>query len=227
MDRRCARCGANTAEVQAHRQIDDCLQILQRRLVRVELELKDALVRECGWSERHTDKERRALNELVRSMLRDQFAVAAPVALPRVVVAIPPSAVVMYAVRALVSNCVLHETRIMEDDFAYGRLLTELWNQGETFIVVEHDIVPWLGALEHLAACPQPYCAFPYRIGGGIGAGLGCTKIAGSLLRKLGAHDFSAVRWDLLDGKVSDAIAAAGRTTMHLHFPPVTHMHVY
>jgi hypothetical protein len=43
-------------------------------------------------------------------------------------------------------------------DFAYFELLKELWAAGESFIYVEHDVVPEQGLLPDLWECPEPYC---------------------------------------------------------------------
>src|SRR4051812_10794069 len=43
---------------------------------------------------------------------------------------------------------------------SYFRLLSRLWKDGKTFAVVEHDIVPWPGALHELDKCEQELCGF-------------------------------------------------------------------
>lgn len=52
---------------------------------------------------------------------------------------------------------------LMDDDEGYPRFLKRRWSEERTFINVEHDVVPWDGALESLWACEQPWCAFAYR----------------------------------------------------------------
>ena len=69
------------------------------------------------------------------------------------------------------------------DDYAYGRLLRDLWARGETFCVIEHDVVPWAHTLPELACCPDPYCAVPYPWQQAVGVALGCTKFDSLLLR--------------------------------------------
>ena len=44
----------------------------------------------------------------------------------------------------------------------YTRHLQQCWEKGQTFINLEHDIVPWPGAIASLLECPQPWCAFGY-----------------------------------------------------------------
>ena len=66
----------------------------------------------------------------------------------------------------------------------YSGLLIKLWT--DPFIIVEHDIIPWPGALTELSKCDQPWCGFPYRLSDQlpprgqmprVEAWLGCTKI--------------------------------------------------
>jgi hypothetical protein len=47
---------------------------------------------------------------------------------------------------------------VSSDDLAYWRLLQRLWAEGESFVIVEHDICPWPGALSKLYHCPRELC---------------------------------------------------------------------
>ena len=69
------------------------------------------------------------------------------------------------------------------DDYAYGRLLRRLWADAETFLLIEHDVVPWLHTIPEMLLCPEPYCAAPYAWGQAVGVALGCTKFDGLLMR--------------------------------------------
>ncbi len=42
----------------------------------------------------------------------------------------------------------------LDDRDNYRRLLKTLWEENETVILIEHDIVPWHGAIEELYNCP-------------------------------------------------------------------------
>lgn len=73
----------------------------------------------------------------------------------------------------------------MTDEEEYYRLLSTLWREKEGFLVVEHDIVVWPGAIQQLIDCPEPWCAMPYYSAvGWIEDGLGCTKFGPSLLQQ-------------------------------------------
>lgn len=43
-------------------------------------------------------------------------------------------------------------------DFAYYELMRDLWHEGETFIYVEHDVVPVPELLPEMWACREPHC---------------------------------------------------------------------
>ena len=70
------------------------------------------------------------------------------------------------------------------DDSYYG-LMADLWARRETFVIVEHDIVVWPGAIQALENCPEPWCTYPYYSSvGWILDGLGCTKFGAELLKR-------------------------------------------
>lgn len=46
------------------------------------------------------------------------------------------------------------------DKWAYTKYFQDRWDEGKTFINVEHDIVFWPGAIEELIACEQDWCYF-------------------------------------------------------------------
>jgi len=60
---------------------------------------------------------------------------------------------------------------------AYWELLAALWGDRRDFILVEHDVVPDLAALEDLEDCDRRWCAQPYRyLHGQLNWGLSCTR---------------------------------------------------
>lgn len=84
------------------------------------------------------------------------------------------------------------------DDEAYWRLLRDLWDEGETFVVVEHDIVLGAYTLVDLARCEGEWCTCPYPYFHGRYYGLGCAKFSDRLIARVP---------ELMDlvGKMSDA----------------------
>ena len=75
------------------------------------------------------------------------------------------------------------------DDQAYGRLLVDLWGEGRTFLVWEHDIIGNRATVNELEACPHEWCSSPYPYFGQTevdrpGGGLGFTKFSARLMAR-------------------------------------------
>ena len=87
---------------------------------------------------------------------------------------------------ALQQDGVAAEYHQMRGDEDYHDLLSRLWTECATegFIVVEHDIVCWPGAIQKLIDCRHPWCVYPYYCSvGWILDGLGCAKFGPGLLQ--------------------------------------------
>jgi hypothetical protein len=150
----------------------------------------------------------------------------------RVVVAVPPGGSDA-AHLALTAEGVDHEARHCAGDTGYGQLIVDLWAAGEGFVMVEHDVAPWMGAIEQLADCPNDWCQFRYpKHGGSLTRGLGCTKFSDRLVAGYPglSVDWSATDWRVLDGAVGAAVADAlkaedpDRHPLCTHEPPVAHV---
>ncbi len=72
---------------------------------------------------------------------------------------------------------------VSDSDESYWSLLAGLWSDGETFCIVEQDIVVGPATLTGMAECASPWCACPYPYFVGLYAGLGCAKFGSALLR--------------------------------------------
>jgi len=57
----------------------------------------------------------------------------------------------------------VHKVDVTDNPWGYPDHLRERWAQGESFINMEHDIVPWPGALHRLIECPEPWCFYGYQ----------------------------------------------------------------
>lgn len=119
-------------------------------------------------------------------------------------------------------------------DLAYANLLAQLWAAAETFTLVEHDIVPWRGALARLEECPEPWCGFAYPLRDDLmTAGLGCTRFRDTLLTAHpGAIEDTLTEdspahprghWCNLDDRLTRVLTRAG-AVRHVHAPPVGHL---
>jgi hypothetical protein len=127
------------------------------------------------------------------------------------------------ALRALLTEGIRPEVvRCDQDDLAYARLLTDLWHRGESFCLVEHDVVPWPGAVSLLFTCPEPWCGYLYA--GVAAGGLGCVRFAAGLLATDLSPAWEGTHWSDLDGLVTRTIGEhLRRPGYHRHTPDVAH----
>ena len=110
----------------------------------------------------------------------------------------------------------------LDSDFAYDRFFRSIWAEGESFIIVEHDILPWPGATQQLWGCPEPWCGFPYMVKGSLNAYLGCVKFDPSRLGECPLPD-EALLWSKLDMQIITRLSERGFHG-HLHEPAVVHL---
>jgi hypothetical protein len=112
-------------------------------------------------------------------------------------------------------------------DQSYWELLVELW-RGETFIVVEHDIVPTQEQLQEIWDCPEEWCSRPYRMGDIETTALGCTKFDSRLMRRMPDLVESILEqhrhWSGLDSMIVAGLHRRGAKE-HEHLPAVLHLH--
>lgn len=120
----------------------------------------------------------------------------------------------------------------LEQEYSYDLLFRQLWNEGQPFILVEHDIIPWPGALGELWTCPEPWCGFPYILYGEPRSFLGCTKFDPS---RLGDCPLSGdlTEWQKIDRIIIKNLLMRERDWKsppkykdHLHSPAVAHLNI-
>jgi hypothetical protein len=113
----------------------------------------------------------------------------------------------------LYAEGVEYETGLVDGDLDYSLFIADIWARGEGFVLVEHDVAPWVGALDQLAACSGDWCMFRYAKGGGLSRGLGCTKFSSRLVREYPdlADEWRATHWLMIDGTVGSPVAAVLR----------------
>jgi hypothetical protein len=71
---------------------------------------------------------------------------------------------------------------VSENESSYYELLRAKWAAGETFIIVEHDIIVMRTTFTELEQCPEPWCIVPHRYLGWMHWGLGCVKFTDRLI---------------------------------------------
>lgn len=123
------------------------------------------------------------------------------------------------------------------DMSAYWSLLAAVWREPGDLTVIEHDIGIHAGVIPGFAACPEPWCGFPYALDRGVLlACLGCTRFTGQLKAaepdlldvagEVTGDGLPARDWRRLDVRVSDELRKRGYS-MHVHSPSVRHYHKY
>lgn len=115
-------------------------------------------------------------------------------------------------------------TREFEDDTAYSHLVADAWQRGG-FVLVEHDIIPWWGAVRELWECEHEWCVFPYPQGqGDPQPGLGCVKFSESLVKRYSAlaADIRSTHWAQVQEKILPVLWN-DQLSWHQHWPPLAH----
>jgi hypothetical protein len=106
------------------------------------------------------------------------------------------------------------------DPFDYGKLFARLWNRGDPFVIVEHDVIPWPGAIGALIECPELWCTHRYPLHRGnvcLSFGIGKYRPTGPA-----PEHWAETRWDALDGQVVPHLNKLFGHS-HVHEPPVAH----
>ena len=68
-------------------------------------------------------------------------------------------------------------------DFGYSEYMQQRWDEGLTFINIEHDIVPSREILESIWNCPEPLCVTAYEGDPPQVSYLACAKISDKFIR--------------------------------------------
>jgi hypothetical protein len=129
-------------------------------------------------------------------------------------------------VRDVLEDQAIVDFRRLTSDFDYHNLLRSIWIIREPVILIEHDVLPWPGALAELAQCSCAWGANSYKLHGGIGIyhGFGCTKLTPELMAAVpDIWECDPIHWSLLDQRLWFAAREKGYEP-HPHRPPVIHL---
>ncbi len=132
---------------------------------------------------------------------------------------------VFYPTAAHALRCAMPDAELVfvgDDDYAYARLVEALW--GESFILVEHDIVVGPDTLRELIDCPEPWCGFPYleEPASNPVTGLGCTKLDARLM-DVPPWDMTPT-WGNVDASLIGRIRDERGNVEHRHGPALDHL---
>jgi hypothetical protein len=112
------------------------------------------------------------------------------------------------------------------NETAYYEMAKKAWSEKETFIIVEHDVVIWPGALRALWDCEKSLCV--YYAPGPVGVvGLGCVKYGSELMLRLPDHLNNVLAenksWRVLDREMTYRLFDHG-ISFHTHEPMISHI---
>jgi hypothetical protein len=110
-------------------------------------------------------------------------------------------------------------------DFGYGEYFRERWHEGETFINVEHDVLPTAEMIDELWNCPSIFCCTRYvydgRTENTIG-NLGCAKISDKLIATCPTLFDGRVHWQDCEKKIIEALGQGNQcvhgNVKHFHY---------
>jgi hypothetical protein len=113
--------------------------------------------------------------------------------------------------------------------YGYAKYFRDRWNDGQGFINIEHDCVPWPGAIEAIRDCPEPWCSYDYSLPCHRNRDmhhettfvpLGCAKINADMITRTKTAWDKLKKWDILDGYITRLAQTAG-FNVHQHFPGI------
>lgn len=115
---------------------------------------------------------------------------------------------------------------IKDKELGYSKILKRLWHK--SFIIVEHDVLPWDGAIESLKNCPNDWCSFnyyecDYQTHLEVIPPFGCVKFSDKLIFALKNIWDKPLGWRKLDGHLQKKAEEAGFKACH-HTPHVEHL---
>lgn len=113
-----------------------------------------------------------------------------------------------------------------DDPYAYWRLIVRLYEHGDDFCIVEHDIVISREQLDSLDECIEPWCAYGYKRGGAEMVALGVMRLKSWVMAQypnlLRLETPERVFFDQCDGTLYGKLRAIN-LTVHRHSPDVGH----
>lgn len=119
------------------------------------------------------------------------------------------------------------ELVLMKTKFSYSHLIYDLFSKGEGFILLEHDVVPWPGAIKELRNCKEDWCTHKYPFAANAHRwALGCIKLSDDVV-KFGriAENLLSKEWNQVDGTLVPAIIKyTGIKKPHIHHPDFAHV---
>lgn len=115
---------------------------------------------------------------------------------------------------------------IYDKEWGYADYWIERWRDCQTFINVEHDVVPCGDSLSEMWNCPEPYCLcnyiYPFAGSPVETSPIGCAKFSSEFISQHQGIFVRHLHWH--DPQHMIINASLGK--YHLHQPPALHLHV-
>ena len=121
---------------------------------------------------------------------------------------------------------------VSSSPIAYYAALTDIWAQGKTFAILEHDVVCRPDIVAELEQCPEPWCLFGYQdfcheaCRDAWRNQLGCTRFRAEVMQAvpdaLTAIPPAGWDWHIACNGLGDNLRAAN-FKHHWHGPPAGH----
>jgi hypothetical protein len=114
-------------------------------------------------------------------------------------------------------------------EYGYQQYFKDRWDDGESFINIEHDCVPWGGSIDELENCPELWCCFDYSLPNHKlrsleeevnGIPLGLMKISGNMIKQLKGCWDKPVFWYQCDIHLTKTALEHG-LKVHQHYPSI------
>lgn len=121
---------------------------------------------------------------------------------------------------------------VCNSSIAYYAAVLDIWERGENFALLEHDVVCRPDVVEAFEACPEPWCLYGYdsichpQCQEAWRNQLGCTRFRAELVQAVPDAISSIPRenwdWHEMCNGLGENLRVAG-FTHHWHHPPVEH----
>jgi hypothetical protein len=119
------------------------------------------------------------------------------------------------------------ETVLMVSNGSYLKYFQERWEEEESFINIEHDVVPWPGAIDELEHCQELWCGYCYKKFELGNEYFGCVRFSQELIKLIpdvwNEREQYSKEYGNLDVHFSTYAKKCG-IKFHQHFPSVIHL---
>lgn len=136
-----------------------------------------------------------------------------------------PNRTLQTVVDCLRAQAVQPELHRVDEGAAYWRLMRELWQEGQEFFIVEHDVLVWFGGIRELSECEHKWCTLPTVCRGKLfSTSFGCVRFSEQVIAENpGFWEDIPTTWWHLDGAFADKMGWP-YIRPHVHWPPATHL---